>query len=149
MVVNAMSNADYVGDSATQRQGKILLVDDDAAMLASLRALFAAHGFATETALGGGQALHLLGSTSYDVMLLDLKMPEISGHDILHYLKEQSLDIKVIVVSAETSFAAVRETLLEGAYDFVRKPYAAGELLTTVGNALARRTLERQHRAME
>ncbi len=134
---------------ATPREGTILVVDDDAAMLASLRILFVANGFATETALGGQNALALLGAKNYDIMLLDLQMPEVSGLDVLRYLKENSLDTKVIVVSGESSFAAVRETMIEGAYDFVRKPYAAGELLTTVGNALSRRTLERQHQAME
>jgi diguanylate cyclase len=144
-----MNGADWEVGSTTQRQGTILVVDDDAAMLTSLRVLFSANGFVTEAALGGRPALDLLGTRKYDVMLLDLQMPEVSGHDVLRYLKEKSLDIKVIVVSGESSFDAVREALIEGAYDFVRKPYAAGELLTTVGNALARRTLERQHHEME
>ena len=143
-----MISTDRLVASTKQQQETILVVDDDAAMLESLRFLFAANGFVIETAQGGEQALHKLGTRDYEIMLLDLQMPAVSGQDVLRYVNEQSLDIKVIVVSGEFSFAAVRGTLIEGAYDFIRKPYEAGELLTTVGNALARCTLERQHRAM-
>ena len=135
-------------DPAAQTKPKILLVDDDAAMLASLRLLLKAHGHSVESVQGGAQALERLQATNYDLMLLDLQMPGVGGHEILVHLKENRIDTKVIVVSGETSFTMVKDALLEGAYDFVRKPYDAGELLTTINNALQRRTLEQQHKAM-
>lgn len=133
----------------TQRKPKILIVDDDAAMLASLRMLLKANGHIAEPAQGGEKAIESLQASSYDLMLLDLQMPGIGGHEVLRYLKEQKIDTKVIVVSGETSFSAVKDALTEGAYDFVRKPYDAGELLTTINNGLQSRGLEQQHKAME
>jgi diguanylate cyclase (GGDEF)-like protein/PAS domain S-box-containing protein len=134
--------------SGAQPKPNILLVDDDAAMLSSLRLLLKANGHRVASAQGGSQALELLQSTDYDLMLLDLQMPDVGGHDILVHLREKKIDTKVIVVSGETSFSMVKAALLEGAYDFVRKPYDAGELLTTINNGLQSRTLEQQHKAM-
>ncbi len=134
--------------SETQTQPHILIVDDDAAMLQSLSFLLGAKGFVADTAQSGTVALGKLAGASYEVMLLDLQMPEVSGHEVLRFVNERDLDTKVIIVSGEASFAAVKGTLKDGAYDFVRKPYDPGELITTVGNALARRSLERQTREM-
>ena len=127
---------------------RLLLVDDDPAMLSSLRLLLKANGHSVESALGGGQALELLQAADYDMMLLDLQMPGVGGHEILVHLRENKIDTKVIVVSGETSFTMVKDALLEGAYDFVRKPYDVGELLTTINNALQSRILEQQHKSM-
>ncbi len=126
----------------------ILIVDDDAAMLQSLSFLLGAKGFVAETADSGPAALGKLESRSYEIMLLDLQMPDMRGEEVLRYVTERNLETKVIVVSGETSIATVKETLREGAYDFVRKPYDPGELLTTVANALTRSGLERQTREM-
>jgi diguanylate cyclase (GGDEF)-like protein/PAS domain S-box-containing protein len=134
--------------SGAQLQPKILLVDDDAAMLSSLRLLLKANGHSVESAQGGAQALALLQTSDYDLMLLDLQMPGVGGHEILFHIRDNKIDTKVIVVSGETSFTMVKDALLEGAYDFVRKPYDAGELLTTINNGLQNRTLEQQHKAM-
>ena len=126
----------------------ILIVDDDAAMLQSLSFLLGTRGYVPDTVQSGEAALDKLASGAYAVMLLDLQMPAMSGHDVLRYMNEKAVDTKVIVVSGESSFSAVKGTLKEGAYDFVRKPYDPGELLTTVGNALKRASLEREHRQM-
>ena len=134
--------------SGTQPTPKILIVDDDALMLASLRLLLKAHGHSVESAQGGAKALELMQASAYDLMLLDLQMPDVGGHEILVHIRDNKIDTKVIVVSGETTFTTVKDALLEGAYDFVRKPYDAGELLTTIDNGLQRRTLERQHQAM-
>ena len=134
--------------SEMKRKPKILIVDDDAAMLASLRMLLKANGHVVESAQGGEKALELLAATDYDLMLLDLQMPGVGGREVLRHIKTNGIDIKVIVVSGETSFSAVKEALTEGAYDFVRKPYDAGELLTTIDNGLQSRELEQQHKAL-
>lgn len=134
--------------SGAQRKPKILIVDDDAAMLASLRMLLKANGHVVEPAQGGENAIELLKAAAYDLMLLDLQMPGVGGHEVLRHIKDNQIDTKVIVVSGETSFSAVKDALTEGAYDFVRKPYDAGELLTTINNGLQSRGLEQQHKAM-
>jgi len=128
---------------------KILIVDDDAQMLASLRLLLKANGHSVESAQGGAVAIERLQASAYDLMLLDLQMPEVDGHEVLIHVRDNQIDTKVVVVSGESSFTTVKDALIKGAYDFVRKPYDAGELLTTINNGLQSRALERQHRAME
>lgn len=131
-----------------KKKPRVLIVDDDAAMLASLRMLLRANGHVAEPAQGGAKAIELLASRDFDLMLLDLQMPGVGGHEVLRHIKACGIEIKVIVVSGETSFSAVKDALTEGAYDFVRKPYDAGELLTTITNALQSLELERQHREL-
>ncbi len=132
-----------------KKKPKILIVDDDAAMLTSLRMLLQLNGHDAEPAQGGEKAIERLTAADYDLMLLDLQMPGVGGHEVLQHVRSKGLGIKVIVVSGETSFSAVKDALTEGAYDFVRKPYDAGELLTTINNGLQSRELERQRKALE
>ncbi len=128
---------------------KILIVDDEQAMRESLALLLTGAGFENESAEDGTAALALCGETEYPVILLDLQMPGITGHQVLAELRQQQAATKVVVVSGEASFEAVRDSLQQGAYDFVRKPYLAEELLTTVRNALASYRLEKEHRRVE
>ena len=107
-------------EPVTEARPRILIVDDDAAMLKSLSFLLGAKGFVTETAENGIMALEKLEARSYEVMLLDLQMPGMTGEEVLRYVTDRELETKVIVVSGESSFAAVKGTLKEGAYDFVR-----------------------------
>ncbi len=127
---------------------KILIVDDDVAMLKSLRMLLKTKGYLVESAEGGERAVELLAAHAYDLLLLDLQMPGVSGHEVLRYVKTSEIDTKVIVVSGETSFSEVKDALTKGAYDFVRKPYDVGELLTTISNGLQSRELEQQYRSI-
>lgn len=138
-----------LSELAAGRVDKILVVDDEQAMRASLSLLLAGAGFDNETVCDGSDALKRCHQAEYPVMLLDLQMPGVSGHQVLTELQEIGAATKVVVVSGETSFEAVRDSLQQGAYDFVRKPYLAEELLTTVRNALDRYRLETEHRRVE
>ncbi|MBX3705186.1 MAG: EAL domain-containing protein [Pseudomonadales bacterium] len=127
----------------------ILLVDDNPDLLDSLFELVSLHGFRPDKALGGRQALALLDSKPYDVVLLDLIMPEVSGHDLLDHARREGLDAKLIVVSGDASFDGVQHALHCGAFDYVRKPYDPGELIATLELALRQRRLEHDNRRMQ
>ena len=127
----------------------ILLVDDKPELLNSLYQLILLHGYEPDKALGGQQALDLLAEKSYDVVLLDLIMPGINGHDVLEYVANNELGCKIVVVSGDSSFSGVKHALRCGAFDFVKKPYEAGELLATMETALRQCQLESQNHAME
>jgi PAS domain S-box-containing protein len=136
--------------SSDARSFNILLVDDRPELLASLAELVAAHGYDAVQSLGGRAALERFArGEEYDVILLDLIMPEVSGHDVLEYLARNDNPAKVIVVSGDASFDGVKHALACGAFSFIRKPYEAGELIATLNNALRSRELERSHREME
>ena len=124
----------------------ILLVDDEPRMLQSLRDLMVASGYKVVTALGGQEAVTRLKTLSVDLMLLDLKMPGFSGHQVMDYLDEKGIETTVIVVSGETSFDSMSQVLRRRAYDYIKKPYAPDELLQAVENALDQRRLQQQNR---
>jgi diguanylate cyclase len=133
------------GPTAAVRDAAILLVDDKPELLNSLQQLVSLHGYRPDKALGGEQALAMLRSRSYDVVLLDLIMPGVSGHDVLDYAARERLTCKIIVVSGDSSFSGVKHALHCGAFDFVKKPYEARELVATMESALRERRQEADH----
>ncbi len=134
---------------AEEQKHSILIVDDKPELLNSLHQLVNLHGYQADKALGGAEALAALGRKHYDVVLLDLIMPGVSGHDVLDHASEQGLDTKIIVVSGDSSFSGVKHALHCGAFDFVKKPYEAGELISTMETALRQCELENQNHVME
>ena len=119
-----------------KERSRILIVDDQTKLLDSLQALLRINGYQVDQAVGGAEAIRKLKSGYYSLMLLDLQMPSVSGHQVQQYVNEQKIDVEIIVVSGDSSFRAIKEALRSGAYDFIRKPYSPEELLTTVKNAL-------------
>lgn len=127
---------------------RLLAVDDRPEMIRSLVALLETQGYEIATAQNGAEAIDLLGRHAFDVVLLDLLMPGVSGHGVIEYAAEAGLDTKIIVVSGDPSFAGVKQALTRGAYDFIKKPYEAEELLATVERAANQLRLERENRMM-
>ena len=137
-------------DTAPESSGaSILLVDDKPELLNSLYQLITLHGYEADAALGGQAALDHLKQKDYDVVLLDLIMPGVSGHDVLEHAAAKKLSCKIIVVSGDSSFSGVKHALHCGAFDFVKKPYEAGELVATMETALKQCELESKNEVME
>jgi diguanylate cyclase (GGDEF)-like protein/PAS domain S-box-containing protein len=136
-------------DVQAESSGSILIVDDKPELLDSLYQLILLNGYEADKALGGEQALDALSRKGYDVVLLDLIMPGVSGHDVLDYASRESLACKIIVVSGDSSFSGVKHALHCGAFDFVKKPYEAGELISTMETALRQCKLESENHVME
>ncbi len=128
---------------------KILIVDDDPVVLKSLQDLLAIRGYNPSTAIGGQEAICQLDQNDYDLVLLDLHMPYVSGHDVMSHILANKIDTSVIIVSGETSFEAAKNACTLGAYDFLRKPYATDELIITIGNALKEKRLQKQNHFMQ
>jgi diguanylate cyclase (GGDEF)-like protein/PAS domain S-box-containing protein len=124
-------------------EARILLADDDPRLLDSLRVLLQLYDYQVDTALGGQKAIDKLSSQRYDLILLDLKMPGISGHDVMQYMSEHNIDTMTIVVSGETSLDDISKALRFGAYDYLKKPYVPEELTSTVNNAIRKKLLEK------
>lgn len=127
---------------------RILLVDDEQRMLDSLQKLLRLYNFEADVALGGRAAIERLEAASYDVVLLDLRMPDLSGHAILAHIAERQLPLLSIVVSGESSVDDVSKALRLGAYDYLKKPYVPDELIATVKNAINKKRLEDANRVM-
>ncbi len=149
----ASSKVDVVPERAGTRssadQARLLLVDDRPEMLKTLSEIIRLHGYRVNEALGGRAALEMLDTNEYDVVLLDLVMPEVSGHDVLDFALSRKLSAKFIVVSGDASFDGAMRAMTRNAFDFVKKPYEAAELMATLERALSHRRLELSHSLME
>jgi diguanylate cyclase (GGDEF)-like protein/PAS domain S-box-containing protein len=118
-------------------------------MLNSLSELLKLHGFQVDISLGGREATRKLASNRYDLLLTDMKMPCMSGIELLQWINNNSIDVLSIVISGTTSFPDISQALRCGAYDYIKKPYEADELIATVNNALQKKQLENSHKAIQ
>ncbi|MDB5932810.1 MAG: diguanylate cyclase, partial [Massilia sp.] len=121
---------------------RILLVDDEPRLLSSLYELLRDRDYHLVTASCGSEALAHLSRVRFDLVLLDLRLPDMSGHDIMDFINDKGIEADVIVMSGEVGIDAAIGALKRGAYDYLRKPYSREELLKTVANALQQRRLE-------
>jgi diguanylate cyclase (GGDEF)-like protein/PAS domain S-box-containing protein len=130
-------------------QACILIVDDEIRLLKSLENLLLNKGYQVVSAQGGLQACEKLSTHEFDLVLLDLNMGDLNGHQVMDFIAQKGIDIATIVVSGESSFSAVSKALRRGAYDYLRKPYDPEELLLTINSALEKVMLEKAHNSMQ
>lgn len=124
---------------------RLLVVDDEPRLLSSLASLLRGEGYEVTEAEGGERACELIGQHSFDLALLDLRMPGVDGFDVMAELTDKQPDCGTIVVSGESSFAAVSRALRRGALDYIRKPFDPEELLATVESVIGKQSLMRAH----
>ncbi|WP_229751126.1 EAL domain-containing response regulator [Undibacterium terreum] len=127
---------------------RLLLVDDEPRLLSSLHELLRTGDYHLVTATNGAEAIEQLSKLHFDLVLLDLRLPDVSGHDIMDFILERGIDASVIVLSGDRGIDAAIGALKRGAYGYLRKPYPHEELLKTVENALQKRRLEAENRDM-
>ena len=117
---------------------RILVVEDDRAVQRALKRLFETEGFAVEISSDGKSALEAFRAAAPAAIVLDLRLPAMSGRDVCREIKQQSPSLPIIVLSA-TSDVSDKVLLLElGADDYVTKPFSPRELLARVRAALRR-----------
>jgi two-component system response regulator RegX3 len=120
---------------------KVLVVEDEVTYVEALKLGLGAEGFDVTAVLDGREAIRIARSERFDVILLDLMLPSVSGLDVLRAVREDS-QVPVIVVSAKDSEADVVTALELGADDYVTKPYSARELVARIGAVTRRATVE-------
>ena len=124
---------------------RILIADHEPRMCDSLRVLLKNHGYDVQTAFNGKEAIECFARNNFDVVLLDIAMPDILGRQIMDYINSQSRETLVIAMTGYASVDSAIECLRRGAYDYLRKPFDFWQLLETVENALDERRLRKQH----
>lgn len=122
---------------------RLLIVDDDAESCAVVAEAMRTEGYDVSTSQGGQAALALAGTQVFDVVISDIRMPDLNGLDLMRDLRQINPDISVILMTAFGTVEAALEAIKEGAYDYVSKPLHIEELLLTVRRALERRRLLR------
>jgi len=119
----------------------VLVVDDEAGLRKMVAGILRDEGYACTEASGGRAALELFGREPFDVVLLDLRMPDLAGQTVLEEMVKARPDVPVIIISAHGAVPGVVEAVRAGAHDFLLKPLETERLLVTVSNALKLRRL--------
>ena len=101
-----------------------LIVEDDQDIAKFIDKGLKIEGFVTQVAFDGEEALDLIESNDYDVVILDLMLPKISGEKVLSGMREEGINTPVIVLTAKTEISSKVEALDHGADDYLTKPFA-------------------------
>ncbi|MDQ0467943.1 sigma-54-dependent transcriptional regulator [Labrys wisconsinensis] len=126
----------------------ILIADDDPVQRRLLEATLRRFGYEVSLVEGGEAALRALESHDFDVMILDLVMPDLDGMGVLERMRDKGLETPVIVQTAHGSIDAVISAMRAGAADFVVKPVGAERLQVSIRNAMKSRALEGEVRLL-
>jgi DNA-binding NtrC family response regulator len=127
-------------------QACILIVDDDEVSCRLFAEVLEGDGHEVHQAASGEEALDRLRSQSYDLLLVDVRMPGISGLDVTRAMRQEQPSLPVIVMTAFGSIETAVEAIHEGAYDYVSKPMNLDELKNIIFRALGQRELEARPR---
>src|SRR5512139_978246 len=128
---------------------KILIVDDDETVCNSLKEFLSDNYSDITLAFGGTDAVRLLAQENFDLILLDLLMPDMSGSEIMDFVNKEKLDVFVVVITGHSSTESAVAALRKGAHDYLQKPFKLEDLLSTVRNALRTKRLEDERRRIE
>ena len=120
---------------------KIIVVDDELSIRESLRGWLQQDGYQVETAAGGPEALAKNAENRFDIMLIDVKMPEMDGLTLLKKIKETDSDIAIVMMTAHGDIRDAVEAMKLGAYDYLLKPFDLEELSLNIEKLVQMQTL--------
>src|SRR2546428_4980100 len=124
---------------------KILIVDDERSMRELLERVFQRQGYTVRVAEDGSVALDMIRSSVYDLVISDVKMPRLSGIELLTQCREFSPETMVIIMTAFATIDNAREAFKFGADDFIQKPFDIDELKLIVQKALEKSRLRQEN----
>ncbi len=127
---------------------RTLIIEDEQLIRWSLRQKFDERGYETHEAEDGAAALEALDGEVYDLIMLDYKLPDMTGLDILAKVRETDTDVVIIMMTAYSTIESAVEAMKLGAYDYVTKPFAMDQLFRTVDKALETTKLRREVREL-
>jgi len=126
----------------------ILIVDDDEAFRETLARRLTRSGFQLQTAADGGQAMNAAQRRDFDVAVIDMKMPGMSGLELLERLKQEHADCEVVILTGQGTIESAVEAMKLDAYDYLTKPFPMQELESLISKAYERRQLRTENRRL-
>src|SRR5437867_3657245 len=127
----------------------VLVVDDDTAIRRLLGSILARAQHRVVEAASGAGAMDLLGRQAFDVVLVDIMLPDRSGLDVLRWAREAEIDAEFVVLTGQADVETAVQAMRLGAYDFVTKPWKNAELLEVVAKAAEKKALRRENSALK
>ena len=122
-----------------EKQIHILTVDDDDSFRIIIEEILAKQGYKVSAASDGSEAITLLQQHKYDMILLDIKMPNVDGFEVLKFIKKKNPSTKVIMLTGYADLKLAVEAKNLGADDFVAKPIMRDDLISSIEKALKKR----------
>jgi DNA-binding NtrC family response regulator len=121
---------------------RILVIDDEEIVRISCRKCLTPEGYEVDVAANGADGLRLTRENHYDLVLTDLKMPDMDGMEFLMTMKEMQPKAKVIMITGYSTVEHAEEATRLGAYNYIEKPFTPDTLISAVNDAL--RDIEKQ-----
>ncbi len=119
---------------------RILVIDDEEIVRISCRKCLTPEGYEVDVAANGADGLKLTRKHHYDLILTDLKMPDMDGMEFLMTMREAQREAKVIMITGYSTVEHAEEATRLGAYNYIEKPFTPDTLIAAVGEALQDRT---------
>jgi DNA-binding NtrC family response regulator len=129
-------------------KGRVLVLDDERLQRDILQTILEGEGYETSAAANGRQALQAAAAAPFDVVLTDLKMPDLNGLELLAELLRAHPGLDVVFMTAHGSIDSAVEAMRRGAFDYLTKPLEKDELLVVLRRAMERRHLVRENRML-
>lgn len=139
---NALGRSDlpivgfWGSERSTAKAPKVLVVDDEAVVVNSIRKTLARRAYHVEEAFSGEEAMARISTESYDLVLLDMRLPDANGLDLIAGMKQHKPNLRVVVVTGYASIDTAVEAIQRGANDYMAKPFTPEELYATTSRAL-------------
>ncbi|MBQ3636005.1 MAG: sigma-54-dependent Fis family transcriptional regulator [Bacteroidales bacterium] len=128
---------------------KILVIDDQRSIRGTLKDILEMEGHTVELAEDGLQGVEKFGAEKFDLVLTDVKMPNMDGIEVLGKVREVNAECPVIVISGHGNIDTAVECIKKGAYDFIEKPLDLNRLLVTIKNAIEKGDLVVETKALK
>jgi len=132
----------------TQIMPRLLIIDDERAIRNTLREILEYENYQVDDAVDGPSGLELVSKESYDVILCDIKMPQMDGIEVLEKV-QQMTDAPMVMISGHGNIETAVEAIKKGAYDFIAKPLDLNRLLITIRNAMDKSRLVTETKALK
>jgi len=125
----------------------ILIVDDSADTLEMIQRNLKSEGYQTFTALSAAEAIEILNAAPIDLVITDIKMPKLSGYDLIEHIKENFKDLEIVVITGYPSIKGAVKAVKIGAEEYLPKPFTDTELFSIVQRALEKLQMRRTMKA--
>ncbi len=128
---------------------RVLIVDDESGILESLRILLKTEGFQPFTAHGGRQGIEQIDALRPDIVLTDVRMPDVTGGQVLSHARQVDSDLPVILMTAQATLQSAMQAVNEGAFYYIQKPFRNDELMAILKRAAEHRKLRVENHTLK
>ena len=134
---------------ASDPRPSVLIVDDESAILDTLRILLKNEGFETHVALGGKQGIERLQDVKPDIVITDVRMPNVGGLEVLSAARQRDPDLPVILMTAQADLRSAIQAVNARAYNYVQKPFANDDIVAILRRAAEHRQLRVENKSLK